>query len=681
MSDIRDFCPLWGEWEADQKLGEGSFGAVWKVKRNVVGGRVYYAAVKHISIPRDEGELDRLTAEGAFSNENSAKKYYNRMLQSIADEIDAMHKLQGYTNIVAYEDHKVIPKEIGIGYDLFLRMELLTPLTDRIRKGISVADVVALGKDIATAINVLYNHKMIHRDIKPQNIFVNDIGVYKLGDYGTARALGSGATAMSRKGTFNYMSPEIYNGWKADIRADIYSLGLVLYRLLNSNRLPFLPLDRNVTGADSDQALMRRMSGDKFPAPKNADAKLAKIVLKACAFSPDERYSTPDEMIRDLEKYRGNSKQQIRDVDVEKPATDSHQFVFEKAGGTGPKPEPVREQPAGPDNRKKTSRWLVPLTAVLVIGLAAGILWGTGIIPSQPAAPEETLIVTVLPETAEALIGESAEEPAQEQVKEMVSEPGPQADPVPASEPVTVKGDHWVLDAEGILTIQGNGRMEDIAGGNPWLAERARIQKVVIEQGIVNIGNSAFKQCQNLESVVIPDSVSYIGNYAFEGCSRLKDIEIPGGVTYIGASAFSDCSSLNGISIPDGVTMIGVSAFRRCSGLTAVVIPGSVTYIGASAFSGCSSVREVTLPASLSRIDSYVFYGCTALSRIRIPEGVTEIKDYAFGECPSLLIAAIPGSVSAIGTRAFMKDIALTVNAGSYAEQFCRENGIQYGVR
>ena len=207
MSDIRDFCPLWGKWEAEKELGRGSFGSVWKMKRDVMGGKVYYAAVKHISIPQEDSELGNLVADGIFSNELSAKKYYDQMLQSILEEIDAMHKLQGYTNIVSYEDHEIIPKKSGVGYDLFLRMELLTPLGERIRQGMSVSDVVSLGKDIATAVDVLYKHHMIHRDIKPQNIFVNDQGVYKLGDYGTARALGNGATEMSRKGTYNYMSP------------------------------------------------------------------------------------------------------------------------------------------------------------------------------------------------------------------------------------------------------------------------------------------------------------------------------------------------------------------------------------------------------------------------------------------------------------------------------------------
>ena len=100
MSDIRDFCPLWGEWEADVKIGEGSFGAVWRVKRNIIDGKVFYAAVKHISIPKDEGEINRLIGEGIFSDEASARHYYGQMLRSMTDEIEAMHILQGYTNIV-----------------------------------------------------------------------------------------------------------------------------------------------------------------------------------------------------------------------------------------------------------------------------------------------------------------------------------------------------------------------------------------------------------------------------------------------------------------------------------------------------------------------------------------------------------------------------------------------------
>ncbi|MBQ6513416.1 MAG: protein kinase [Clostridia bacterium] len=452
MSDIRDFCPLWGKWEAEKELGKGSFGAVWKMKRDVIGGKVYYAAVKHISIPQEASEIRNLISEGIFSDESSAKNYYDHMLQSIADEIDAMHKLQGYTNIVTYEDHEIVPKAGGIGYDLFLRMELLTPMTDRLRQGgMNVSDVVALGKDIATAIDVLYSHNMIHRDIKPQNIFINDRGIYKLGDYGTARALGTGATAMSRKGTYNYMSPEIYNSQKADIRADIYSLGLVLYRLMNNNRLPFLPTDRAITSEDSDQAVVRRISGETIPAPKNADAELSRIILKACAFNPEDRYRTPKELIRDLEHYRTSSDDKIQNDDgktISDPSG-SHEFRFSSGsnknstGSKGKSPEtsaegnrkkqragekessvqkatlsaataekkeePVqqKEEPSEPE-KKNGKKWLIPLAIVLVIGLIAGGLFAGGILTPKPPEPVERSIT----EESEAAAQKAAEEEA-----------------------------------------------------------------------------------------------------------------------------------------------------------------------------------------------------------------------------------------------------------------------------
>ena len=311
MSDIRDFCPLWGEWTADSKIGEGSYGAVWKMKRQAISGKLYYAAVKHISIPANESEVDQLIAEGIITDQESAKIYYDDMLKSISAEIDAMYELQGYTNIVTYEDYTVVPKPDGIGYDLFLRMELLTPLTERLKQGIDADDVAVLGRDIATAIGILEDHKMIHRDIKPQNIFVNDMGVYKLGDYGTARGLSSDAAAMSRKGTFNYMSPEIYNGQEADTRSDIYSLGIVLYRLLNGSRLPFLPTMGTMTNKDNESAGVRRLSGENLPPPINADSELSAIVLKACAFNPNERYASAKEMASDLDRYIHGEKREI----------------------------------------------------------------------------------------------------------------------------------------------------------------------------------------------------------------------------------------------------------------------------------------------------------------------------------------------------------------------------------
>ncbi len=328
MDDIRSFCPLWGEWEADTKLGEGSFGAVWRMCRKGFGGQTYYAAVKHISIPKDESEIQSLMDEGIIDSRESAVLYYNKMLDSLLGEINTMHQLQGYTNIVSYEDHKIIPKAAGIGYDLFLRMELLTPLTKRIREQMTVTDVIRLGCDIAEAISVLNKFHLVHRDIKPQNIFVNNTGDYKLGDYGTARALNSEATAMSRKGTFNYMAPEIYNNQAADIRVDIYSLGIVLYRLLNGNRLPFLPTTGEITNRMNEEAQVRRLSGEALPPPAYANEELARVVLKACAFNPEDRYQSAEALKKDLQKCLDERNQSLVENTIEQNPSETLPFKF-----------------------------------------------------------------------------------------------------------------------------------------------------------------------------------------------------------------------------------------------------------------------------------------------------------------------------------------------------------------
>ena len=303
MRDIHDFCPLWGDWYVvGTKLGEGAFGSVWKIQRRDPTLGIVYAAVKHISIPKDEQEVRGLIQEGIISNSDSARKYYQSMIDALKQEIGAMFKLRGYTNLVSYEDHLIIPKDDGIGCDLFLRMELLTPLSDVMRGEMPVKEVVKLGIDIATAIDVLNKHGYVHRDIKPQNVFVNEIGNYELGDYGTVRSLQRPGT-MSQKGTPYYMAPEIYLMKKADWSVDVYSLGIMLYWLLNGNRLPFVSASGEDQKKQREESFVRRMDGAPLPPPDHADEELAAIVLKACAYRPEDRYPNANAFRKALMMY------------------------------------------------------------------------------------------------------------------------------------------------------------------------------------------------------------------------------------------------------------------------------------------------------------------------------------------------------------------------------------------
>lgn len=294
---------VWPEWELIEKIGEGSFGKVYKAKRTE-RGRSFYSAIKIISIPASNGELDSVRSE--MNNEQSTREYFRNLVEDCIQEIYTMEHFCGNSHVVSFEDFKVVEYLDEIGWDISIRMEYLTSFMDYCTgKELTEKEVIKLGCDLAMALIYCRKLNIIHRDVKPENIFVSRFGDFKLGDFGIAREQAHTMSNMSKKGTYSYMAPEIYKGEKYDSSIDIYSLGIVLYKLMNQNRLPFLSLDKQlITYRDKETALARRMAGEKMPAPVNASAAFSHIILKACAYEPGKRYRKPEDMLRDLEKLR-----------------------------------------------------------------------------------------------------------------------------------------------------------------------------------------------------------------------------------------------------------------------------------------------------------------------------------------------------------------------------------------
>ena len=220
----------------------------------------------------------------------------------------------------------------------------------------------------------------------------------------------------------------------------------------------------------------------------------------------------------------------------------------------------------------------------------------------------------------------------------------------------------WKLYEDGTLNISGTGAMKDYDyDNNPSPAcNNSNVKKVVIEDGVTSIENSAFDSCSNLTSITIPDSVSSIGNFVFYGCVSLTSITIPDGVTSIGDSSFSNCTSLTSITIPDSVTSIGEAAFRDCTSLTSITIPDSITSIESTTFYDCTSLTSITIPNSVTSIGNWAFSYCSSLTSITIPSSVTSIGDSAFRGCTSLTSITIPDSITSIGDSAFRGCTSLT---------------------
>ena len=287
---------IWPEWQIEGKpLGKGSYGVVYKAVRrdhNVES----YAAIKVISIPTDSSDVDSLRSEGL--DINATKTYLNGIVNDFVSEIQLMESLKGVQNIVSVEDYKVVEKVDEVGWDIYIRMELLTPFNTYIcDKNLTENDVIKLGCDICTALEICNKRNVIHRDIKPENIFINDFGDFKLGDFGIARKMENMTSGLSQKGTFNYMAPEVANSNDYDARVDIYSLGIVMYRLLNGNRLPFLDTEKQLLSPNERRnAVDRRLQGEKLSIPCNASSAMADIILRACDYDPNMRFASAAEM-------------------------------------------------------------------------------------------------------------------------------------------------------------------------------------------------------------------------------------------------------------------------------------------------------------------------------------------------------------------------------------------------
>lgn len=299
--DIKKFEPLWGSWYITDVVGEGAYGKVYKAQRKDFE-TVYTSAVKHIHIPQSKSELKSVISEAG--SKKSAEKQLENAVKAIVGEFELMSKLKGNSNIVSYEDHLVIKNNNEISWDIFIRMELLKSLTDYIgEKGITKKEVIKLGIDICKALELCKKHNIIHRDIKPENIFISENGDFKLGDFGVARQIEKTSSGLSQKGTYGYIAPEVYKGEAYGYTVDIYSLGLVMYRYLNKNRLPFMPpYPYEITNGDIEVSLNMRIRGDEIPEPVNAEGKLSQIILKACSYDPSDRYSEPADMRKALEK-------------------------------------------------------------------------------------------------------------------------------------------------------------------------------------------------------------------------------------------------------------------------------------------------------------------------------------------------------------------------------------------
>ena len=198
----------------------------------------------------------------------------------------------------------------------FIVMELIegNSLGDLIKAEAPFSEkrTIEISKQIASGLSAAHKKKIIHRDIKPHNILMTEDGVPKIADFGIAKAV-NGATIVNKTttvmGSVHYLSPEQAKGGYVDARTDIYSLGIVMYEML-TGKVPF-------DGENAVSVAMMHINSD-VPAPSKLNTAVShtmdEIVMKAAARSPEQRYSSADELIEALDAAESGIERQSEDA-------------------------------------------------------------------------------------------------------------------------------------------------------------------------------------------------------------------------------------------------------------------------------------------------------------------------------------------------------------------------------
>ena len=599
----------WTGMTPEEEIGYGSYGTGYRVT-----WEGQECAGKRICIPGSEEEKRALLKQ--LGSEEEVRKYARETAEKLREEVRLLKVLQKNPHIVSILDDAV--RETEEGAELFLLMEYLEPFpVYESRHRMDETEVIRLGIDLCSALSACEEEGIIHRDLKPENILVSREGAFKLCDFGEAKKLEETLSTASVAGTFLYMAPEVYHGKKYDKRADLYSLGCLLYRERNKGKEAFLPAEqRIVTGQEREEALSRRMNGEAFPPPAEASEELTEILLKACSYYPEKRYPDAKAFQEDLLRLQKGS--------------------YRLRGGKGRR------------NGKRGATDYIKIAAGFLLGLSvltASFLFGRY-------------------EYRERFVNECDPEI----IRQLEEEYG-----CTLSVRLSGNGTLYLDRMEDLYCLR-----ED--GSYAWIHSKDRIRRIVFGEAVTGelpeqepIFGSVYFPRESTASTVFPQQeLGYLSKDEFQYLENLEEITIQSGsFRFPKGMSFLGCRNLRRIKAPEGAeirlesdaaglsetpwyqeeeyVLLGSALVKyNGTGETADQIPDFVRLIGPMAFQGNETLKHVLLPEGLLEIDVQAFQDCTGLSEIQLPKGLTRIGSYAFRNCTSLTALTIPEKVSVI---------------------------------
>jgi serine/threonine protein kinase len=287
MFTEKEIGRVWPEYICEEEIGSGAYGKVFRISDRDGGKKGIYAlkctTLRSFPAPGSGRDKDQAAYE----------RDYEMFVKASLGEVEIMMKLSACPCIVRICEYRTVERPGVHELDLYIRMEYLTSLTDYLLyHDADEKMILKMGSDLCRALEACEKAGVVHRDIRPENIFVTGDGAFKLGDFGMAGHVLGTEDAYIRLGTYEYAAPEAFKREKAGHLSDQYSLGLVLYRLLNGNRIPLLQGRNSLMNMEErKKAVLARLRGEKLPPPSEASPAAARVILKACSPEPGKRFS------------------------------------------------------------------------------------------------------------------------------------------------------------------------------------------------------------------------------------------------------------------------------------------------------------------------------------------------------------------------------------------------------
>ena len=692
-----------GRYQLGASIGSGGFGityAAWDLVLNQpVAVKEYY--------PLNMCERDAEEDSSVITNPGSEGLYQSGLLRFIR-EARILATLQNLKNVVP------VLEWFEANNTAYIVMKYISGVTleDYVKtNNIKPAEIIEMMRDLIDSLILVHAQGIIHRDISPSNIMVQEDGSLMLIDFGAASAEERMSKGEDHTVIFNrrYAPVEQYD--EKEMQGpftDVYALSATIYHLICR---------------EPPKESIARKAGDTLKSPREKHIPIKKYQDKAIM---NGLILQPGKRTQNMKVFRS----MLYNLPMPEEVLLRRRFMFRVISFSAAilaafvlaAVNFTLGFPLGGGLRyslRNDGFHVLGLTSEAAKISPPSKIAGISVVRIDDAAFQgsETLIEAVIPgsvntigrfafngcanlravELCEGVKSLSAESFANCTSLQAVNIPPTLTDIDPAA--FSNSGNRLVLlgsmdnpasliaeklglryacistrDNENGLTVtryetrQNHAAIPDFIGGKPVTALESGNEKPVFPEGVPGV-----------QSVILPKTLERIGDYAFLGVS-ISSIDLPAGLKHIGRQAFSQ-SFIENVEIPDSVESLSGEAFYVCVYLKSVKLPSGIKEIPSKCFQACTSLNSVTIPQGVTKINSHAFQECKNLSGLEIPDGVKMIEHFAFMNCTSLESLYLPPTIDRMFVSALdgcPKSLCVIGFKGSYAEYLCAKYGFRF---